>query len=110
NGGTGYADTITVNILFSIPQVITNVLEIDPFLIRNGNRDVEIHLPWFGPTDLATASHFNTFKDGSAYPGTGLNYITSSNNIPCAIETPLSAFEWPKEKIEIGRASCRERA
>ena len=100
NGGVGYCDTITVNVVFSVPQLVANVLEIDPFLIRNGNRDVEIHLPWFGPTDLADASYFHTAQDASAYPQAGNNYVTS-NNIPWAIETPLSAFEWPLEKADI---------
>ncbi len=100
SAGVGYSDTITVTVKFSTPQVITDVLEIDPFVIRNGQRDAEIHLPWFGPTDLANTSYFNTFDDASSYPATGNNYVTS-NNIPWGIETPLSSFEWPKEKVDI---------
>lgn len=100
NGGLGYSDTITVQVIFAAPQLVQDVLEIDPFVIRNGNRNAEIHLPWFGPTDLADPTIFNTFKDASAYPAMGNNYVTA-NNIPWGIETPLSAFEWPLEKQDI---------
>lgn len=105
-GGTGTSDTITVNIVFSVPQIITDVLEIDPFLIRNGNRGAEIHLPWFGPTDLADVSIFGKGADNSGYPNpasaTNQYYVAGANNVPWAIETPLSAFAWPEERIDIG--------
>lgn len=100
SAGVGSSDTITVDVVFSNPQQVADMLEIDPFVIRNRTRDAEIHLPWFGPTDLANPSYFNTFHDASAYPGSGNNYV-NSNNIPWGIETPLSAFEWPQEKIDI---------
>ncbi|WP_417603170.1 LruC domain-containing protein [Owenweeksia hongkongensis] len=100
SAGVGHSDTITVTVEFSVPQVITDVLEIDPFVIRNSQRDAEIHLPWFGPTDLANTSYFNTFKDASSFPGSGNNYVTA-NNIPWGIETPLSSFEWPRELHDI---------
>ncbi len=98
--GRGYMDTITITIDFAIAQPVANVLEIDPFLIRNGVRGDEIHLPWFGPTDLADVSRFRTSKDASAYPASGNNYVSSAN-IPWAIQTPLAAFEWPIEYIDI---------
>ncbi len=98
--GRGYSDTITITIDFAVPQAVATVLEIDPFLIRNGVRGAEIHLPWFGPTDLADVSLFNTRRDASAYPGSGNNYV-STGNIPWAIQTPLASFEWPIEKTDI---------
>lgn len=100
NGGQGYSDTITVDIVFATPQVVSDVLEIDPFVIQNKKRSIEIHLPWFGPTDLADLTEFNTHADSSAYPAPGNNYVTK-NNVPWGIETPLSAFEWPLEKQAI---------
>lgn len=102
-GGAGYADTITVDVVFAVPQVITDVLEIDPFVIRNRNRGAEIHLPWFGPTDLADPTIFNTFKDASGNTAVLPNYVTA-NNVPWGIETPLSAFAWPIEKVNIADA------
>lgn len=99
-GGQGYADTITIDVDFAVPQQIADVLEIDPFVIGNGGtigRGAEIHLPWFKPTDLADATKFNTFKDSSANTNDIPNYITSEM-VPWGIETPLSAFEWPLEK------------
>lgn len=98
--GEGYADTITITVQFAVPQNIVDVLEIDPFLIKNSTRGAEVHLPWYGPTDLANHALFGTASDASAYPNTGNNYVTA-NNIPWAIETPLSAFDWPLEKVDI---------
>lgn len=98
-GGEGYADTITVKVSFSSPQQLEDV-EMDPFLIRDGLRDREIHLPWFQPTDLVDFSHFNTRQDASALDGVGNNYV-DANNIPWAIYTPLGAFQWPVEYQDI---------
>jgi LruC domain-containing protein len=98
--GRGYSDTITITVNFAVAQPVSKVLEIDPFLIRDGVRGSEIHLPWYGPTDLANLTLFNTRKDASAYPNTGNNYV-SEGNIPWAIQTPLAAFEWPIEKTDI---------
>ncbi len=103
SAGLGYADTITVTVVFNNPQLVATALELDPFLIRDGNRGAEVHLPWHGPTDLADLSLLGTQDDSSAYPAMGNNYV-SSNNIPWAIETPLSAYEWPIENIDIVNA------
>lgn len=102
--GLGYSDSIVIHVEFATPQPVANVLEIDPFLIKDGakqmNRDIEIHLPWYGPTDLVDDTYFKTRNDWSAYPGVGNNYV-DSGNIPWAIETAGGAFEWPLERVDI---------
>ncbi len=99
-GGLGTSDTITITVDFALAQPVANLLEIDPFLIRNGIRGAEIHLPWFGPTDLANLSLFGQRDDASSFPNPGNNYV-SATNIPWAIETPQGAFDWPIEYEDI---------
>jgi LruC domain-containing protein len=102
--GLGYSDSIVVHVKFATPQPVASVLEIDPFLIKDGatrmNRDIEIHLPWYGPTDLVDDTYFRTRNDWSSYPGVGNNYV-DSGNIPWAIETAAGAFKWPLERVDI---------
>lgn len=98
-GGEGYSDTVTVKIIFNTPQPTTD-MEFDPFLIKNGARGSEIHLPWKGPSDLADLSKFNTASDASALNAFGNNYV-DINNKPWAIYTPLESFEYPIEKTDI---------
>ncbi len=100
NGGEGYSDTVVVNVVFSTPQTFTIDEEFDPFLIKNGLRDSEIHLPWKGPTDLADLTKFNTSSDASALNAFGNNYV-DINNKPWAIYTPLESFEYPQESKDI---------
>ncbi len=101
--GIGYSDTIIVTVKFANAQLVEEVLEIDPFLIRNGERGAEIHLPWFGPTDLMNNANFGLVDDASAYPAIGNNWV-NANNLPWAIETPAGAFDWPIERIDIVNA------
>lgn len=103
DGGLGYSDSIVVNVKFANPQNVLEALVIDPFLIKDGadrGRDIEVHLPWYGPTDLMDVSYFNTRSDSSAYPNAGNNFVTA-NNTPWAIETPAGAFEWVLERRDI---------
>lgn len=99
-GGTGYSDTITIHIVFNSPQPMDDELLFDPFLIKNGGRSVEVHLPWFGPTDLVDLTKFDTKKDGSSTNAYGNHYVTT-DNIPWAIYTPLESFRYPVEYTDI---------
>jgi len=73
----------------------------NPFLIVDGQRGHEVHLPGFAATDLADPAKFATFEDDSD-PLNGRTYL-SHRNLPWAINLPAS-FAWPKEKVDITRA------
>ncbi len=75
-----------------------NLVDWNPFIIVDMDRDVEVHLKDKAPTDLADPSIFGTVEDDSD-PGTGRYYVTA-NNLPWAIDVP-SSFDWPKEKVDI---------
>jgi LruC domain-containing protein len=73
----------------------------NPFLIVDGQRGHEVHLPGYATTDLANQALFATFEDDSD-PLNGRTYL-SHRNLPWAINLP-SSFAWPKEKVDITRA------
>jgi len=76
----------------------------NPFLIVNGQREVEIHLANHPPTSLAGLSFFGTSDDHSI-PDEGVYYKTI-NNLPWAIELPVS-FDYPLEKTVISDAHLK---
>ncbi len=73
----------------------------NPFIIVNGERGKEIHLPNRPPTDLADLSLFGTYED-SSNPSSG-RYYKTVNNLPWAINI-VSEFVWPLEKVSIVEA------
>lgn len=90
--------TVTVNFTQPITQLVLGNAPYNPFIIKDQNRDVEIHLPDHAPTTLANTSLFNTFHDSSD-PAQGRYYKTHTN-LMWAINIPIE-FVWPKEKVEI---------
>lgn len=70
----------------------------NPFIIVDGQRDVEVHLPNHPPTDKADMSLFGTNHDDSD-PQTG-RYYKTQENLPWAINI-YESFAYPREKIEI---------
>ncbi|MCH2045327.1 MAG: LruC domain-containing protein, partial [Saprospiraceae bacterium] len=96
-------DTTVINVVFNNP-VDENTLTLppyNPFLVKNQNRDIEIHLPDYAPTDLASTSYFGTGADDSD-PSIG-RYYKTDNNLPWAMHFPNS-FEYPTEKTDITQA------
>jgi len=73
----------------------------NPFIIINGERGKEVHLPNYPPTNLVNPIYFGTWDDDTR-PGFGKYYKTNTN-LPWAINI-VETFEWPREKIEIGWA------
>lgn len=100
NGLVGTSDTVNVIINFTDPISPASLGEIpfNPFLIKNGDRDYEIHLPDHIPTTLADPSIFGTIDDDTN-PGNG-KYYMSNNNLPWALHIP-QVLEHMIEKIEI---------
>ncbi|GAB3170499.1 hypothetical protein GCM10027291_22220 [Telluribacter humicola] len=75
--------------------------KINPFIIVDGKREVEVHLANFAPTAKASTSLLGTLKDTSK-PGIG-RYYRTDGNLPWAIELPVE-FNYPAEQVPITAA------
>ena len=93
-----------VHIKFVNNSVILQNLNIqnwNPFLIKNGVRGQEIHLPNYRPTDLADITLFGTGNDDTQ-PGIN-KYYKSAKNLPWAIDI-YGKFDYPSETSDISNA------
>lgn len=100
DGGTGWSDTIHVRIKLTTPLTAERIgaAPFNPFLIRDGARNIEVHLPNYVPTDEVNTSNFGTSKDNTD-PESGRYYLTKYN-VPWAYLFPLR-WKWPREKDDI---------
>jgi LruC domain-containing protein len=80
---TGNAATVKVTFNTPVPATTLQVASFNPFLIGDGRRGYEIHLPGFLPTDKANTALFNTDDDTSK--PTLNRYYLSKENYPWAI-------------------------
>ncbi len=96
----GISDTIRINLHFNTPQSQSNIgaPPYNPFIIKNMERSVEIHLPDHMPTSLVNMSLFGTGDDDSD-PATG-RYYKTDNNLPWAISIP-EQYDYTWETVEI---------
>ncbi len=96
-------DTIDLLITFNQPVSLDELgtPPYNPFIIVNGNRDVEVHLPMMEPTDLADIKRLGTIDDDSR-PAEGKYYV-SDKYLPWAIDVPQS-IDYPVEKVPIYKA------
>lgn len=96
-------DSMSATIKFASPVSWANLgaAPYNPFIVVNGDRKVEIHLPNHQPTDLADVTKLGTGSDISA-PSRG-QYYMCKDNLPWAINIP-SAFSYPVEKEDVRRA------
>lgn len=69
------------------------------FIIKNKQREVEIHLPGRMPTKLADRNLFNTGDDASASHG----YYKTANNLPWGLNV-VQTFAYPVEKAVVDEA------
>ena len=78
-------DTLNMSIIMSQPvtQLQLGSPPYNPFIILNGDRSLEVHLPDMAPTDKAAASAFGTMDDDSD-PLQGRYYKTKTN-LPWAL-------------------------
>jgi len=76
----GYSDSVFININFVIPhdQNLVGSPPYNPFLIKNMDRNIEIHMPDYIPTSLANPAYFGTAEDDSD-PTEGRYYKTEKN-------------------------------
>lgn len=93
---------IEVTILFSDPVSRSELgyPPYNPFVISNGERGREVHLPGMKATDLAHQGYFQTEDDNSTFVN-GNSYTTSDNS-PWAIHVPAD-FSYPKDDKRIDR-------
>jgi len=94
-------DTLIVTLAFtpnkySIADL--DLIHFNPFLIIDGQRGKEVHLPDYLPTSLADQSLFGTGEDDSQ-PSTGKYYKTKSN-LPWAINI-ASSYQYTIESNQI---------
>lgn len=93
--------TFIITIDFTPNTYTLNQLDIanfNPFLIVNKDRSVEVHLPYYPPTDLANANLLGNGDDDSD-AGNGKYYVTTAN-LPWAINI-YETFDYPIEKQDI---------
>ncbi len=70
----------------------------NPFVVVNGDRRKEIHLPGKRPTSLADASFFNSGQDDTKINGS--KFYLSKSNLPWMLNVPAE-FIYPTEKTDI---------
>ena len=101
NGYTGTSDTTLITMYFNPPLDPTSFEpdDFNPFLIKNQNRSVEIHLADMPPTDKMNFDLFGTYQDDSR-PLEG-RYYKTANNLPWGIMILDDVFDYPIEKIPI---------
>jgi len=99
-GGTGWSDTLVVRITLAGPLEVEKLgaAPYNPFIFRDQNRTVEIHLPNDVPTTLVDHSNFGTFNDGSD-PDKGIYYLTEYF-VPWVHHFPIR-WKWPDESDDI---------
>jgi LruC domain-containing protein len=104
-GASTEPDTIRVSVQFATPVDMYDLgaAPYNPFVVRDGDRGYEIHLPDKSPTALANTAIFGTGADASGDNG---RYYVTRNGLPWAIHIP-SSFAYPIERVDITFAHLR---
>ncbi len=106
NEATKSSDVVSVNILFTSPQpasILKNA-PYNPFLISDGRRTHEIHLPGNTPTKLADSALFG-YQDDRSNAEVGKYYI-GTNNWPWALQF-TETFNYPAEGKAVNEAYAK---
>ena len=100
--GVAYAIPDTLKLVISLTAPVTlaqaGMPPFNPFIIINGNRSREVHLPDQPPTDKVDVSLFGTDNDNSK-PAQG-RYYKTVNNLPWALNI-ASRFSYTIEKAAV---------
>lgn len=93
-------EEIKMTIHFADPQDASSLgtPPYNPYVIKGGDVNTEVHLPDMAPTALADQSLFGTADDNSN-PATG-RYYKTANNLPWGLNI-VYRFKWMKEKQDI---------
>lgn len=94
NPEAAYVDPQTLKIVVSFDQSKGNTtdvkeLSLNPYIIVNQNREIEVHLPDYMPSNLASSKMFGTGSDDSNIEK-GRTYKTE-NNLPFALQLEKTA-------------------
>mgnify|MGYP002640793309 FL=1 len=87
-----------LHVLFNTPVTNAGSAPYNPFIVVDGERGKEVHLPGEPPTDLANQALFGTFGDDSN-PATD-KYYQTTNNLPWALDLPVK-FDYSVEQVQI---------
>ncbi len=93
NGNPGQGGAVNISTL--------NISGWNPFMVVNGQRGREIHLPGYKPTQMADQSLFGTGNDDTR-TGAG-KYYKSASNLPWALDI-FGKFSYPAENQDISGA------
>lgn len=95
--------TVNVKVEFLTPIALSTfgTAPYNPFIVVNGVRGKEIHLPASAPTDLADKSLFGTGDDNTNL--STQKYYMSDKYLPWAINIP-EQFTYPAEKQDMTKA------
>lgn len=106
NAASGWSEQVSMNIKFTTPQAmsILSNAPYNPFIISDGRRSHEIHLPGNTPTNLADKALFG-YQDDLSKPTTGKYYI-GTNNWPWALQF-TEPFNPPAEGVAIDQVYSR---
>ncbi|MBE0649179.1 MAG: LruC domain-containing protein [Bacteroidales bacterium] len=96
----GSSDTVTVTVHLNtlLSTTVVGTPPFNPFIIRDGDRSAEIHLPDYIPTSLADPNLFGTLNDDTN-PSANRYYKTATD-LPWAINIPAD-FDYPVEYVDI---------
>lgn len=90
--------TITINFTSGVHRNELGFPPYNPFLLSNGERGREIHLPGYYPTSLVNTPYFLT-NDDTTDLDVGRSYI-DVNSLPWAINLP-ETFYYPSDDIRV---------
>ena len=100
NAGDGVTkDQYTIAVTINFAEPVDDVGQINPFIITQGDRFIEVHLKGFAPTDKAAPSFFGTEDDASSGEAT---YQTATG-LPWALDFP-EKFTPPTERTVLDEA------
>jgi LruC domain-containing protein len=89
--------TISVTFVETVSPQSLGAYPFNPFIVVNGTRGREVHLPDYPPTEGADPSYFGQGFDNSR-PAQGI-YYRSATNLPWSIN--MTSYSIPKEKSAI---------
>ncbi|MCJ8275262.1 MAG: LruC domain-containing protein [Bdellovibrionales bacterium] len=89
---------LSVNFTRGLDRTELGFAPYNPFIMSNGERGREVHLPGYQPTNLVHADYFGSADDDSII-GTNFMYKTL-NDLPWAIHLP-EKFAYPYDSIKI---------
>ncbi|MCX6282447.1 MAG: LruC domain-containing protein [Bacteroidetes bacterium] len=103
--GAPYVTPDTLNLVISLSSTLSlsqaGTPPFNAFIIANGNRNREVHLPDQPPTDKVNGSDFGTADDNSI-PAQS-RYYKTSNNLPWALNIS-GKFSYPIERTAVNAA------